>query len=283
MNEITDLIRTLDLVRVSDNKYRAEGRGTAGGVVFGGQLMAQAISAAKHIDPGKVVKSVQTVFARGALSDQGVDIDIEVMSNGRSFSSGVVTFGQNGRICARSTVLMNTAEPDLIRHEEEMPYSDRPDNARVFGHGGQWWERRAVEGVDIDDPDSVGPASFLVWSRFPGAPDDLTVSQALLAYASDGFLIGTAMRPHKGFGTAMSHVSVSTSVLTHAITFHENFRASDWFLLYHVAPYAGRGRSYGRGDVFTEDGHLIASFSQDNMIRAFPKDRAPRPGGRSRY
>jgi acyl-CoA thioesterase len=59
-------------------------------------------------------------------------------------------------------------------------------------------------------------------------------------------------------------------VLSHTLTFHEPFRASDWLLLAHHSTYAGHGRAYGRADVFTEDGTLVASFVQDSMIRPMP-------------
>ena len=115
--------------------------------------------------------------------------------------------------------------------------------------------------------------------RFPGAPDDLRTSQALLAYASDGFLIGTAMRPHRGVGQALSHVTISTTVLTHTLTFHEPFRAGDWLLLAQEAPYAGRGRSYGRAHVFTEDGRLggvLRPGQHDPRLSAGPGAEAGR-------
>ena len=107
--------------------------------------------------------------------------------------------------------------------------------------------------------------------------------QALLAYATDGFLIGTAMRPHAGIGQSMSHRTISTSVLSHTLTFHEPVDAAAWHLLAHESPYAGRGRSYGRANVFTEDGRLVASFVQDNMVRAFPEGQQPGGGGRSKF
>jgi acyl-CoA thioesterase II len=129
---------------------------------------------------------------------------------------------------------------------------------------------RVVDDVDVSDPDLTGPPDLDVWTRFPGAPTDELTSQALLAFASDGFLIGTAMRPHEGVGQAQAHVTVTTGVVSHTLTFHEPFAADDWLLLSHHSPYAGRGRSYGRGDVFTAAGSLVASFVQDGMIR--PKD-----------
>ncbi len=51
-----------------------------------------------------------------------------------------------------------------------------------------------------------------------------------------------------------------------------------WHLLAHESPYAGGGRLYGRAHIFTEDGRLVASFVQDNMVRGFPEGQRP-PGG----
>ncbi|HEY4634403.1 MAG TPA: hypothetical protein VIH00_10835, partial [Candidatus Limnocylindrales bacterium] len=105
-------------------------------------------------------------------------------------------------------------------------------------------------------------------TRFAGAPSDPLTGQALLAFATDMFLIGTAMRPHAGVGQAQAHKTLSTGVLSHTITFHERVDASSWMLLAHHSTHAGHGRSYGRADVFREDGTLVASYVQDNMIRA---------------
>jgi acyl-CoA thioesterase II len=109
------------------------------------------------------------------------------------------------------------------------------------------------------------------------------IGQALLAYATDGFLIATAMRPHEGVGQAMSHVSISTSVLSHTLTFHEPVDASQWHLLAQESPYAGRGRSYGRANIFGPGGQVVASFVQDNMIRDFPEGQRPQAGERSSF
>jgi acyl-CoA thioesterase len=91
------------------------------------------------------------------------------------------------------------------------------------------------------------------------------------------------MRPHPGAGQALAHVSISTTVITQTLTFHDPFYAGDWLLLAQRSPHAGSGRSFGRADVFSADGHLVASFSQENMIRAFDTDRAPAAGERSKH
>jgi acyl-CoA thioesterase II len=145
------------------------------------------------------------------------------------------------------------------------------------------WEVRVDGDVDILDPGAVGPAELNVWSRFSRGPHDLATSQALVAYASDGFLIGTAMRPHEGVGQSLAHVSISTTVISQTLTFHDPFDASDWLLLAHESPHAGNGRSFGRANVHTEDGRLVASYSQENMIRAFAPDRRPAAGTTAKY
>jgi acyl-CoA thioesterase II len=170
-------------------------------------------------------------------------------------------------------VLLTADEPDLMRHADAPPAAvdPPPDGAgstESDGSGGDDWQVHIAGDVDIADPDAVGPPDLDVWTRFAGAPDDDPgLDQALLAFATDGFLIATAMRPHEGVGQAQAHVTLSTGVVGHTLTFHEPAPAGEWLLLAQHSPYAGRGRVYGRGDVFRTDGSLVASFVQDAIVR----------------
>jgi len=279
---LDELLAALELTPAGEGRFTATSIDEGHGVVFGGQLLAQALVAGAAAMPAKEVKSMHTAFVRGAAVDAPLEIEVEVLHEGRAMGTAGISIRQGERLCTRSTMLLHAPDPDLVRHQPAMPAVPGPDSwaARPDSHG---WERRFVDDVDLGDPALVGPAELSVWSRFPGAPDDLTTSQALLAYASDGFLIGTAMRPHDGFGQAQAHVSISTTVLSHTLTFHEAFAAGEWLLLHHEAPYAGRGRGYGRADVFTADGRLVASYVQENMIRAFPDGQAPSGGARAKH
>jgi acyl-CoA thioesterase len=284
MAELLDLVEVLDLEVVGEGRFRAQNFSEGpGGVVFGGQLLAQAIVAGASIDPSKEVKTVHTVFARGGALDKPLDITVEAMHTGRALASATVTISQGDRLCTRSVVLLSAAEPDLIRHKADLPSVPGPDASPTGPSEGGFWEVRIVDGVDLSDPAAVGPPELFVWVRFPGAPAGGTLNQALLSYATDGFLIATAMRPHEGVGQAMSHVEISTSVLSHTLTFHEPIDASQWHLLAQESPYAGRGRSYGRANIFTAEGALVASFVQDNMIRDFPEGQRPVAGQRSTH
>lgn len=271
---VEDLVGALDLEPTGPDRFRAQHVVANGlGVVFGGQLLAQSLVAALRGHEGKQAKTLHTVFARGASPDEPLDVAVEPMHAGRAFASSTVTISQGDRLCARSIVLLSADEPDFISHADPAPGVTVPaDDGDASGE----WEVQVVDEVDVSDPELTGPPDLDVWTRFPGAPDDPTTDQALLAFATDGFLIGTAMRPHAGVGQAQAHVTVTTGVISHTLTFHQPFAARDWLLLSHHSPFAGRGRSYGRADVFRGDGALVASYVQDGMIRA--KDRG-RPGG----
>jgi acyl-CoA thioesterase len=190
------------------------------------------------------------------------------MHGGRSVASSTVTISQGDQVCTRSLVLLSAEESDVIRHADAARSASSPDdiagNVRSVGA----WEVGIVGAVDLNDPDLVGPPELNVWIRFVGAPDDPAIDQALVAYSTDGFLIGTAMRPHAGVGQSQAHRTLSTGVLSHTLTFHERCPAAEWHLLEQWSSYAGHGRSYGRGDIFRADGQLAASFVQDAMIRA---------------
>ena len=128
-------------------------------------------------------------------------------------------------------------------------------------------EMRVVRG-NVTAAPGTGELSF--WTRFEAAPGDLLSSQAILSWSTNGQLIGVAMQPH-GLDLSEAHHSISTGVIANTLTFHDEFDASDWLLLTHEIPYAGRGRVHGRGNVFTRDGRLVASFVQDSMVRAIPE------------
>jgi acyl-CoA thioesterase len=280
---MTELADMLNLRRTGDGQYAADNLPGPAPVVFGGQILAQAVVAASQSVPDKQLKNLHTVFARGGAPDQPLEFDVRPLQNGRTFASLTIVVRQGDRLCAQSTALLHEPEPDLIRYGSSVPDVPLPRLTTARSGSHEWWEVRIVDDVDLYDPEAVGPPQLDVWSRFVGAPDEAYASQALLAFASDGFLIATAMRPHKGIGQSMSHRTISTSVVSQTLSFHEPFRADEWLLLHHDSPYAGRGRSFGRADVFTEDGRLVASYAQENLIRNFPEGQGSPEGGRAKY
>ena len=265
---IDALLASLALEEKGSDHYVAPNAEAGHDVVFGGQLMAQSIVAARRGAGDKAVKTLHIVFARPASPKRPVEIAVDRMHDGRSLGSATITITQGDTLCSRAIALLSAAEPDLIRHADRPASLSSPDEAKPWHLDLGAWEIRVVGDVDINDPAAIGPPDLDIWTRFAGAPSDDLHGQALLAFATDMFLIATAMRPHEGVGQSLAHKTLSTGVLSHTITFHEPIDASEWMLLSHHSSHAGHGRSYGRADVFRPDGTLISSYVQDNMIRA---------------
>jgi acyl-CoA thioesterase len=97
---------------------------------------------------------------------------------------------------------------------------------------------------------------------------------ALMAQSTTHWTIGAAMRPHKGFGEAAAHRTLSTGIMSIAMAFHEPVDVTDWLLYANPAIYSGRGLAQGEGHVFTQDGRLVASYTVQAMIRGFTKEPA---------
>jgi acyl-CoA thioesterase len=219
--------------------------------------------------PGKNVKSLHAIFARAGTVTKPVDLDVDVMHAGRALGSITVTARQGDRLLSRGLMLLDTGEPDLIRHSLPKPAVAGPADAIPQKWPEPGAELRIVDGVDLMTTDVTGGPELFVWVRFSEAPDDLATNQALLSWYTDPFLIAASMRPHAGIGQSMAHDTISTGVITHTLSFHEPIKATDWHLLAQYSIFAGHGRTYGSGQVFTDDGQQVASFVQENLVRAF--------------
>ncbi len=238
MSTIDAFLKALTLEPIGSDRYRATNLPSPHGVVFGGQLLAQSIMAGLAGQDGKAVKTIHTVFARGASHEAPLEVAVERMHAGRSVASSTVTITQGDQICTRSLILLSAVEDDIIRHADARRSTSGPDDIAGHVRGEGAWEIGIVDDVDLSDPELVGPPELDVWVRFAGAPDDPATDQALVAYSTDGFLIGTAMRPHAGVGQAQAHRTLSTGVLSHTLTYHERCPAAEWHLL-HTGPTPG--------------------------------------------
>ena len=280
MPEPTHILASLRLEQTGETRYRGPSvRSDIRPVVFGGQLMGQMVIAAATAQPGKTVRSIHVIFARAGTVKLPVDLDVDVMHSGRSLASVTVTARQEQRLISRGMLLLDAGEPDLIRHGATMPDVGSPDMAVPLDWAEEGSEVRVVDGVDLAATEVTGPPELSVWTRFTAAPDDIAVNQALLSWYTDPFLIASALRPHDGVGQAMAHDTISTGVITHTLSFHEPVDATAWNLLANRSIYAGHGRTYGMGQVFTEAGQQVASYVQDNLVRAFRDEPALRGKG----
>ncbi|BBX02947.1 acyl-CoA thioesterase II [Mycolicibacterium moriokaense] len=268
---VESLLDLFDVKPDGENTFIAE-VGPAGEddrqVVEGTQVLAQAIVAVAKRFPGKSVRSVSAVFARAVMVGAGpVELELDVVNEGRSTATAIVAAKQNGKRCITATVLTDVPTADVIRHHLPRPQVAGPNEANMCDMPMIGRQVRLVDVVDVNSPDEVGPPELYAWLHYDPIPAREELAKALIAYFTGHLGISTTMRAHEGIGTAQAHLTVSTAPMTVAVSFHEPFSWDGWLLYTHESTQVGAGMSYVRGTVHTESGELIASFSQDALIR----------------
>ncbi|MDH6247018.1 acyl-CoA thioesterase domain-containing protein [Mycobacterium sp. OTB74] len=264
------LLDLFDAQPDGENRYTVPS-GLAGAderqVVEGTQVLAAAIVAAAKRFPEKSIRSAHAVFARAVMVGPPVELELDVVSEGRSTASAVITASQGGKRCITVTVLADVPSGDVIRHHVPKPDVAGPDESNVSEMPMTGRQLRLVDVVDVNSPDEVGPPELYAWLHYDPVPQREDLAKALVAYFTGHLGISTTMRAHEGIGTAQAHLTVSTAPMTVTVSFHEPVKWNGWLLYSHESTQVGAGMSYVRGTVHTEQGELIASFSQDGLIR----------------
>jgi len=271
--EASDLLALLDVQPSGPNRFVGPAyRQAARNVVEGGQLVGQAIVAASKSIPGQRVTSGYMTFAKAAAFDAPVDVNVDVLRPGRTFSTVEVRIEQGGSLRSAGLFLFDAGTPDLIHRSIEMPSVAGPYDSEPLDMGVTGRDLRVVDGAYSPDPDRVGPPEIYTWCRFAEAPAEPYLHTALMVQSMTHWTIAAALRPHPGYGEADAHVTLSTGIMSIGIAFHDDVDVSGWLLYANPAIYAGRGLAQGEGHVFTRDGRLVASYSVQAMIRPFARE-----------
>jgi acyl-CoA thioesterase II len=280
--DIHDLLALLDLEPLEFNIYRGTNRDIGSGRVFGGQVLAQALVAARRtVEEDRAAHSLHGYFILPGDLRTPIVYFVDRLRDGKSFTTRQVTAIQHGRAIfnmsasfqklesglEHQSVMPDVAPPeqlpselDLIRNMAERI----PDHLRAVLTQDRPIDFRAVDTVDPFEP-RPGPPTRHIWMRANGRmADDLLAHQAALAYASDYGLLSTALLPH---GRSVRQPDMQAATLDHAIWFHRAFRMDEWLLYALDSPVAAGARGFARGAVYTRDGQLVASVAQEGLIR----------------
>lgn len=279
---VEDLLGVLDLEPIELNIYRGRNRDIGSGRVFGGQVMAQALVAARRtIEQDRNAHSMHGYFILPGDLDAPIVYFVDRLRDGKSFTTRRVTAIQRGRAIFNMSASFQKVEqgPD---HQAQMPavpapeelqselqlireMADRiPERLRRVLTQDRPIDFRPVDPVDPFQPQVRSPVRYL-WLRTIGpVPDTLLNHQAILAYASDYGILGTTLLPH---ALSFRQPNLQAATLDHAIWFHRPFRVDEWLLYAMNSPSAAGARGFARGNVFTKDGVLVASVAQEGLIR----------------
>jgi acyl-CoA thioesterase II len=260
--------------------------------LYGGQVVAQALAATQRtVQSGRLAHSCHAYFA--SPGDVNIPLDFRVTRDrdGRSFSTRRVIVEQQGTLILTLSASFHDQE-DGARQQLPMPDVAPPESLRsmaeLIAEAGDtlprrhrpYWRREAlfdwrpVEPFRIlTSPPESSRKHF--WLRFKGRlSDDPAEHQRFLAYASDLHILHVGLSP---LGLAWADDHLQTASLDHAIWFHDDFRADEWLLYALHSPASSGSRSLGRGTLFTADGRLIATTSQEGLIRLLPTPQIDKP------
>jgi acyl-CoA thioesterase-2 len=287
---INDLLDLLDLEPIEFNIYRGTNRDIGSGRVFGGQVLAQALVAAQRtVEEARTAHSLHGYFILPGDLNVPIVYFVDRLRDGKSFTTRRVTAIQHGRAIFNMSVSFHIQEPGF-EHQLPMPDVPPPESLpseleliRAGAHKAPEELRkvltqdrpidfRLVEDIDPFDPKKQPPVRHM-WIRAIGRmPDDPLSHQAVLAYASDYGLLGTALQPH---GKSYRRADIQVASLDHSLWLHRPCRLDEWLLCVMDSPMTAGARGFARGTIFTREGQLVASVAQEGLTR--PRDVDTRP------
>ncbi len=282
---LAEVIAANRLERLDDNLFRGYGTWVPGVRLYGGQVLSQAMSAAQQtVDSAFVLHSMHAYFMRPGDAKRAVIYDVELIREGKSFLTRRVTGRQHGAAIFSCQLSYQKHEQGL---DHQVPMTDVPgpeqlkNEAELFTAAAgtlnlsgippeerkplEWpIEQWQVYPIDFANTQPL-PANNSIWLRAAAPVEgDLALHQQLLAFVSDNNILVTALRPH---GVSFLAPGMQIATIDHAIWFHRPFRIDEWLLYQIDSPSASNGRGFSRGRVYQRDGTLVASVSQEGLIR----------------
>ncbi|AQA19505.1 hypothetical protein BST95_15950 [Halioglobus japonicus] len=277
---LEQLLRVLEPQAVGEDSFVGENMHPKGFRIYGGQVLAQAVSAAQQtVAEERPIHSQHAYFLRPGDCSKPVTYEVERARDGGSFSSRRVVALQEGKPILVSSMSFQLAD-DSFDFQPEFPEGITPpedlpsERERALEHNVLNEDFMITDGEDLDvrmgtpinwrEPEQM-PGRLYNWMRTT-APvgDDPTLHRSLLTYFSDTMLLDAGLIQH---GRSYWDRSLQVASLDHAIWYHGDFRADNWLL--HTADLERNsgGRTLVRGRFFTHEGRHVATVMQQGLMR----------------
>jgi len=267
---LTQLIEQFGLEALDADLFLGD-PGEGSGRLFGGMVAAQSVIAAGRTVPEeRALHSLHAYFLRPGRHGVPIRFVVDRIRDGRSYTTRRVKAHQAGEAIFNLSASFALAE-DGISHQGPMPEAPGPDGlpdwedvrAQAIGDPSAKRLDSPLEVRVCDLPGRDREPRQRNWLRLRGTlPDDPLIHTAMLVYASDRTLFGTAARPHdlpwnKRVGASLDH----------AVWIHHPVRFDDWLLYAAESPVAHSGRGLNFGGLYYRDGTRVASVAQEGLIR----------------
>ena len=285
MQNINELIELIELEKAEKNVYLGQNYQAPWNRVFGGQVLSQALSAAyKTVPTDRFVHSMHAYFLLAGDISIPIRFEVDDVRDGGSFTTRRVVARQNDAVIFITSIsfqvkqegfdhqidMPNVVGPEGLKNDEDIINKYKllvPQNI-LQGIKTRPFEFRPVEKVSLMDRKTKPPFRHYWFKAKEKVEGDISIHQKLLAYVSDYNLLTTATLPHiKG----PIPKGIFMASLDHAMWFHRDFRIDEWLLYALDSPSASNTRGFTRGNIFTQEGKLVASVVQEGLIRKSKK------------
>ncbi|WP_256383066.1 acyl-CoA thioesterase II [Photobacterium toruni] len=280
--QLDELLTLLQLEQIERELFRGQSENLGLPQVYGGQVIGQSLSAAQQtVDPERHLHSFHSYFLLPGNPEKPIIYDVETLRDGRSFSTRRVKAIQNGRPIfyltasyqadeqgfEHQSTMPNVVGPEGLASESDLVESIAqylpPKIVETFGHQ-RPIEVRPVTVVNPLKPTIEDPKQYL-WIKTNGEmPNDLSIHQYMLAYASDWGFLTTSLHPH---GVTLFSPNMQVATIDHSMWFHRPFKVDEWLLYVIDSPSASGSRGIVRGEIYNQQGQLVASAVQEGLIR----------------
>lgn len=280
LNALTEL---LSLRKIDSLQFIGQCENLGLRQVFGGQVIAQAISAAQQSTHNeRLIHSCHSYFLRPGDSTLPINYEVEVLRDGRSLSARRVKALQNEQLIFTMTASFHAEEPGFS-HQAIMPSAPSPlmlatEQELVSQLSPTAINQRFVKAFSAERALEIRPvqpfnplkghvseARRQLWLKANGQiAVHSSLHSALLGYAADLNFLPVALQPH-GKGFLEEDMQVAT--VDHSMWFHRPININDWLLYDIESPTAQNSRGFVRGAFYDRQGRLIASTAQEGIIR----------------
>jgi acyl-CoA thioesterase II len=247
---------------------------------YGGDMVAQSAAAMmRSVDTDRKLHSMHSYFMRPVDIGAAVRYEVEILRDGRGYSTRSVRGHQNGKtvFAAMGSFHVPESGPEF---QPAMPAAVDPESLRsaaqvldgIAGPAAEYWshgrsfDMRHIPGpVYLQIEGERAPTQALWVKAFDHLPDDTNLHRTALAYVCDYTILEPLLRVN---GLNWSSPGLATASLDHSIWFHRDGRADDWVLYAQEAASGQHNRGLAMGRFFSRDGLLLATVAQEGMVRA---------------
>ncbi|WP_340616297.1 acyl-CoA thioesterase II [Xenorhabdus entomophaga] len=278
---LQNLINLIHLEKIEDGIYRGQSEDLGFPQVFGGQVIGQALYAAKQtVTDDRMIHSFHSYFLRPGDSSKPIVYDVEILRDGKSFSARRVSAIQYGHPIFYMTASFQSHE-ESFEHQNTMPVVPPPEELESQEEIAKKMadslpaklknafstpplEMKIIKPHILPNHSPKAPVRY-VWFRSNGKmPEDPFIHSCLLGYASDFNFLPTSLQPH---GVEFMGRNMQVATIDHSMWYHRPFSMNDWLLYAIESPSASGARGFVRGHIYTRQGALIASTVQEGVIR----------------